>query len=210
MSRALEEVLFHCGEKGKKVCCPPVNKSKGFNRRETANKEFGDNCTVIDESNQGRYPEPSGEIPVRNFSDYKAPEISSENEYFLVPQSSHVNVNDNTKNQQKLSKHGIRRPTNPLKAVEPSTRPPLDITLRPPFGGSIKPLANYQMASIHARPQIKSTKNSLTSHRNFRLLPSEANCGVSTFANRITEGEEVSLGEYPWMVLTGLTGTCLH
>lgn len=56
------------------------------------------------------------------------------------------------------------------------------------------------------RPPQKKSKPSLTSHKNFKLLPSEGNCGVNTFSNRITEGEEVSLGEYPWMVLTGLRG----
>ncbi|KAL0270396.1 UNVERIFIED_CONTAM: hypothetical protein PYX00_007821 [Menopon gallinae] len=50
-----------------------------------------------------------------------------------------------------------------------------------------------------AQPVIPVTK--FSSHRNFRLLPSK--CGLNDFPNRITEGEEAELGEFPWMALVG-------
>lgn len=46
-----------------------------------------------------------------------------------------------------------------------------------------------------------------SSHRNFRLLPSK--CGLNDFPNRITEGEEADLGEFPWMALVGFRGRYL-
>ena len=181
-TRGTEQVLFRCGEKGK-ICCPPKNsKPKPFTRREVNNRRYEDNCP--DELDS--FPTTPTENNLKKFKGNNNA-TTQETNYFLVPSGIYVHTDDNLKNQKK--------PTLPPETSAPGRPPSAQVS-------SFRPQPLLQPISLKKKPP----KISLTSHRNFKLLPSESHCGVNNFANRITEGEEVSLGEYPWMALTGVKG----
>ena len=181
-TRGTEQVLFRCGEKGK-ICCPPKNsKPKPFRRREVNNRRYEDNCP--DELDS--FPTTPTENNLKKFKGNNNA-TTQETNYFLVPSGIYVHTDDNLKNQKK--------PTLPPETSAPGRPPSAQVS-------SFRPQPLLQPISLKKKPP----KISLTSHRNFKLLPSESHCGVNNFANRITEGEEVSLGEYPWMALTGVKG----
>ncbi|KAK6635906.1 hypothetical protein RUM44_001160 [Polyplax serrata] len=176
-NQGTQEVLFQCGERGK-ICCPPVRHAFTVPVAEkgTNSYGFGDDCI------EDGYQQDEGGSLVATTQPSPA-RTSTVRSYFHVPSGVYVHTDEILESQQKQHKsESAKPPSNPQK---------------PPSNGR-KPQPPPQNAP--------KTKNSLSSHKNFRLLPSESHCGVNNFANRITEGEEVSLGEYPWMVLTGVKG----
>lgn len=48
----------------------------------------------------------------------------------------------------------------------------------------------------------------IMNHPNWRLLPTEDNCGHSVPLDRIIGGKQAALGQYPWIARLGYTATC--
>lgn len=49
-------------------------------------------------------------------------------------------------------------------------------------------------------------KFDFTKHRNAYLLGENSTCGNTPYDNKVSQGEEANLGEFPWMTLIGYKG----